>query len=486
MVGEFQRKAYLVGGLGKGGKGYFCLEAGFRERTQDANGLSDYRWEFHVDDLGSGDAEDRIAERVRWEYPRPDMANDGADNDGDGIVDEAGESDPDVGYSFGAAYAVNANCAEDEYRPVVIFGNGYNSDGQKTLLYVLDAESGGIVRVIDTGAAGDNGLSTPALVDVDLDRRVDYAYAGDLNGNVWKFDLTASNPEKWGVAYGVDHNTDGVIDAAHGDEPMPLFRAKGQSITSRPNVMVMHGGCKGQAPGYMVFFGTGRYLGASDRSDVSQQSLYGIWDYGDDDDDGEYLGGLVDRGSGRLSSKLYLVPKRIAEETVSDGAPIRRLDADEIDYETVEDGEDSDGNAANNKTAVKQDNPKQYAGWFFDFPSSSDSPTAPAERVVGEVTIRDGKIVVASYIPDNQPCGGGGDSWLYILTACSGDSPAPSMNEPLVSRRYSGKISSRLSITKDLARPGRDLVLFRDRSGGIQALEMEGENWGKVYWWQSR
>ena len=241
-----------------------------------------------------------------------------------------------------------------------------------------------------------------------------------------------------------------------------------------------------QAPGYMVFFGTGRYLGARDRDDVSQQSLYGIWDYGDDSDDGEYVGQLADRSSGRLSSGLFLVPKRIAEETVSEGAATRRLDADSIDYDMVEDREDSDGISANNESAVQQDNPKQCAGWFIDFPTIADASMAPAERVIGDVTIRDGKIIVASYVPDNQPCGGNGSSWLYVLAACTGDSPLDSKGKPLLSRRYPGRIGNRPMIVKDAANPRRDLILFGDQRGGIQALEMTGENWGKVYWWQSR
>jgi Tfp pilus tip-associated adhesin PilY1 len=106
--------------------------------------------------------------------------------------------------------------------------------------------------------------------------------------------------------------------------------------------------------------------------------------------------------------------------------------------------------------------------------------------VVGDATIRDGKIVVSSYIPDNQPCSSGGSSWLYILKACTGDSPSVSMDEPLASKRYPGRISNRLIVTKDMARPRRDLILFSDQNGGIQSLEMAGENWGKVYWWQNR
>jgi type IV pilus assembly protein PilY1 len=486
MVGEYQRNAYLVGGLGKGGKGYFCLLVGQRERSPDNQTYGDYHWNFHVDDLDSGSSEGDVGELIQWEYPRPDPSNDWMDNDGDGFLDEAGEIDPNLGYSFGQAYAVNANCVEGTYRPVVIFGNGYDSENRKAVLYVLAADSGQIVRIIDTGAAGDNGLSTPALIDVDLDRRVDYAYAGDLKGNLWKFDLTAADPRRWGVAYGVDMDGDGVIDAAHGDLPAPLFQAPGQPISGRPDVMVMHGSCLPQAPGCMVFFGTGRYLGVTDRADVTQQSLFAIWDYGDDSDDSEHLGRLTDRDSGQLSSGLTLYKKQLVSEANQDGAAYRQLSADDIDYALVEDKVDADGYAVNNTSETQKKNPKHYAGWFFDFPLPVDASIASGERVIGNAAIRGGKVIVPSYIPDNRPCSGGGRSWLNILTACNGDPPLDSRNEPIHSRGYQGKTNDRPVVVKDLLEPRQDVILFMDHTGRLLTLKMEGENWGKVYWRQGR
>jgi type IV pilus assembly protein PilY1 len=119
-----------------------------------------------------------------------------------------------------------------------------------------------------------NGLSTPALVDVNLDGLVDYAYAGDLLGNLWKFDLRSTNINEWKVAY----NT-----AADGSgDPAPLFEARNisgfrQPITTRPDVM-RHPLRSRQ--GYLVLFGTGRYLGYDDYLDGGAvQSVYGIWDW---------------------------------------------------------------------------------------------------------------------------------------------------------------------------------------------------------------
>ncbi len=486
MVGDHCRQAYLLGGLGKGGKGYFCLSVGRRERSMGAGGYDSYHWINHVDDIADGSQEEQVAGLVRWEYPRPDPSNDWMDNDADAIVDEPAEDDPNIGYSFSQAYAVNANCSEKAYRPVVIFGNGYSSESQKAVLYVLDAGTGKVIRMIDTGSYGDNGLSTPALIDVDLDRRVDYAYAGDLKGNLWKFDLTAEDPLRWGVAFGNDMNGDGVIDAARGDLPAPLFQAPGQPITGRPDVMVMHGGCLSQAPGFMVFFGTGKYLGVSDRQDPTQQSLYGIWDFGDDSDDSENLGAIEDRPSGRLSSGLFLFPKRIVGETSIDGKIYRRVSSDHIGYELVEDLEDADGCAGNNSSEMKKKNPRHYAGWFLDFPPPAESSNASAERVVGDVLVRRGNIIVPSYVPDNQPCGGGGRSWLNLFAACSADPPLESSGEPLLSIGYDGSISSRPEILKHADDPAKDLILLADHAGQIQIMEVTGENWGRVYWRQSR
>lgn len=225
----------VVGGLGRGGKGYYCLNV-----TGAENLLFD--------------AEFDAASIVKWEYPSI--------------------NDPDLGYTYSDAYIVNS---KDGW--VVIFGNGYESDNGKAVLYVIKLDSDGAIDVVeklDTGV-GDpsvncNGLSTPTLIDVDLDGLVDYGYAGDLLGNMWKFDFTGSTVGSWKVAYDDSSNV-----------PQPLFTARNadgdiQSITSKPDVMRACGGRKG----YLVVYGTGRYLGLEDLADVGTvQSIYGIWDWGD-------------------------------------------------------------------------------------------------------------------------------------------------------------------------------------------------------------
>jgi type IV pilus assembly protein PilY1 len=326
----------------------------------------------NVDNFDDSTSEDAVKTMVQWEYPRADMAADGMDNNGDGTPDEDGETDPDIGYSFSQAYVVKTNATDAAHQWVVIFGNGYDSTGAKAVLYILDL-NGVIIRKIDTGVSGDNGLSTPTIVDVNNDQQVDYAYAGDLQGNMWKFDLTSDDSTYWGIAYGVDADTDGLIDAADGDTPQPLI-ATGQPITAKPDVM-RH--CTEH--GYMVVFGTGKFLHNDDRTDVGQQqTIYGIWDYGDDADDGEYLGSF-NHGTHVLSN---LSGVTLLEQTIVDGQSIggyyyRTFSDNSTNWPT-----DPDDDAGENS------NPSTHAGWYVDFPNISPYE---GERVFKSVQIRDGK-----------------------------------------------------------------------------------------------
>jgi Tfp pilus tip-associated adhesin PilY1 len=288
-----QRHTYLVGGLGRGGRGYYCLLLDVAERKPPVVKTALSRRDPMIDQYGDGTSEEAISRIVQWEYPAVDTANDATDNDGDGIEDEPGETDPHLGYSFGQAYAVNANAPSGSYRPVVIFGNGYDSADGEAVLYILEARNGRILRKINTGAGGRNGLSTPALIDVDLDRRIDYAYAGDLQGNLWKFDLTADDPERWGVASA----------AGSGSSLQPLFQAPGLSISGRPDVMAVNPACDPETSGVMVVFGTGAYTGFGPVR-TRPNAIFGVLDNG----------GLESAASWSVElSSLYLTSGRSGE-----------------------------------------------------------------------------------------------------------------------------------------------------------------------------
>ncbi|HFC0774441.1 TPA: PilC family type IV pilus tip adhesin, partial [Neisseria gonorrhoeae] len=126
-----------------------------------------------------------------------------------------------------------------------------DSQENKTALYVYDLKDtlGTPITKIDV-PGGKGGLSSPTLVDKDLDGTVDIAYAGDRGGNMYRFDLSDSNPDKWSVR--------------------TIFEG-GKPITSAPAVSRL-------ADKRVVIFGTGSDLSEEDVVGKDQQYIYGIFD----------------------------------------------------------------------------------------------------------------------------------------------------------------------------------------------------------------
>jgi Tfp pilus tip-associated adhesin PilY1 len=240
-------------------------------------------------------------------------------------------SDRSMGYSFSRPIIVKTNDSEinngtllEGY--VVIFGNGYDSANGTAVLYILNPMDGTVIRKIDTGVGPLNGLSQPKVIDVDNDLKADYVYAGDLLGNMWKFDLTAgrgnqssfTNPDRctvatqcaqdWQIAFCDEVNVNGDCNATNA-VPKPLFSAgTHQAITAAPDVMY-----HSSQEGYMVIFGTGKFLGLPDIENRDTQSMYGIWDWAPDQYDQGYLGVRVDNVSGPTTiSTLSHAPLRDA------------------------------------------------------------------------------------------------------------------------------------------------------------------------------
>jgi len=159
---------------------------------------------------------------------------------------------------------------------VAVFGNGLNSDRQRAVLFIVDLATGALIKKIDTGVGcaagasgcveGPNGLATAVLVDNSGNGAADTIYAGDYQGNMWRFELTGGSWDK-------------------GNSGAPIFVAKDptgkpQSITSGSYTVANPLG------GTIVVFGTGRYLNPNDADETqiglgtrpALDSLYGIWD----------------------------------------------------------------------------------------------------------------------------------------------------------------------------------------------------------------
>jgi Tfp pilus tip-associated adhesin PilY1 len=226
---------------------------------------------------------------------------------------------------------------------------------------------------------------------------------------------------------------------------MPLFQAKSlagpQPITAKPDVMIHP-----DKEGYMVVFGTGKYLGESDIADTSTQTIYGIWDYGDDVDDSEYLGSFERASTPILSNQpnydvdlqkqddivcdplvttcdgdLFVVGTaslRVTTEYTPNWGTTSKDVADDCLEGIGVDECDPDGYGAN-------PNPVNSAGWYYDLPISG-------ERVVTDTLLRDGKAIVIAYTPEQTPCGSGGSSIIMEMNAGTGarlDKPQFDIND---------------------------------------------------------
>jgi len=230
----------LVGGLGKGGKGIYALDvttvpAAVNTSTSVADESA----------LVVGNNK-----KVLWEF-----------------------TDADMGYSYGAPLIVKTR----KYGWVVVATSGYNNTGSVQdghgVLYVINAQTGALLQKIDTGVGTTTspaGLTQATGYTQDVtDGTIDQVYAGDLLGNVWRFDL--SEPA---VSGGV----------GTGPYPSPTLFATlkdpsgaVQPITTAPRVETDIDST-GLGTLRWVFVGTGQFLSTSDLTSTQQQTMYALRD----------------------------------------------------------------------------------------------------------------------------------------------------------------------------------------------------------------
>ena len=253
------------------------------------------------------------------------------------------EDDPDIGFTFGKPLITRLG----DGTWVAIFGNGYNSQLQKAYLFVVKLETGDILQKIPVGEAGSNGLSGVAGWRDPVDgTRVRRVYAGDLDGTMWRFDF--------------DGDGDGSAKFEDG-----LFEGD-RAITSSPTLAANPSG------GLMVFYGTGKFIEAADRLDVSTDRFYG----------------LRDQNAAIDESELTEI-NVVNAPAEGDQPPQRRLEGD--------------GSGA--------------GGWFVELKIGAEK----GERVlVGPQVGFAGRVNFSTFEPVDDPCEPGGLQRTYLLSAVSG------------------------------------------------------------------
>ncbi|WP_029131954.1 pilus assembly protein [Sedimenticola selenatireducens] len=347
-------KTILIGGLRAGGKGLFALDITAPTGTTEAN----------------------ASDVALWEYTHADL-----------------------GYTFSEVQVGRLNNG----KWAAIFGNGYNSTGDgraKLFIYyldgttptILDTKAGSIVAGSCADISSDcNGLSTPAIVDLNRDGNIDRVYAGDLHGNLWAWDLTLDsgswNPRP---AFGAVAS------------PLPLFKAcestpctttNRQPITSKPAV-AYHPTEDNitTKPNLMVFFGTGQYLVNSDNSFAGLQRFYGVWDGGSGFTSGPPLD-MDDLKAQTITTTIY-----------DNGGPnhevVRTLSANTVKYGV------GPFSATDN-----------HKGWRIDLPTTS-------ERMVVTPSVVGGLVTFNTMIPPaSGMCSQIESGWLMAADLRTGGEP---------------------------------------------------------------
>ncbi|MGZ7457559.1 pilus assembly protein [Pseudomonas sp. Ma2-10] len=209
-------KSLALGGTGAGGRTFYALQ---------------------LFDASAGNVT-----KALWEISAPALAN-----------------TANVFNDLGYAYARPEVARLADGRWAAFISNGYGSNSGVAALYVVDIRDGTLIKkIVVDGAETTNGLSSVKL-RVNSQNVVQAAYGGDLKGRLWKFDLSATAPESWDLAF----------------SRKPLFTTAGgvtQPITAQPLLADNPRG------GTEVFFGTGKFNETADKTNKALQAFYAVWD----------------------------------------------------------------------------------------------------------------------------------------------------------------------------------------------------------------
>ena len=391
---ETPGKNILVGSLGRGGKALFALDV----TNPAAFGANQVLWEF---------------------------------------------TDNDLGLVLGKPIVAKLNNG----RAAVIVGNGVNSANERSVLFVIDLLTGALIRKIDTltgSNAATNGLSSPRGWDLDGNGTVDLIYAGDLLGNVWRFDLSSSVPANWGSSFNVAGLPAALFVATDGQGlRQPITGMIGAGIDARPSDLNF-----GKR---FIFFGTGRYITSGDVTNSAAQSWYG----------------LIDEDS-PIAGRAQLKQRSIDIEAVVGGSPVRAF-----------------------SVAVAGDmNGKR--GWYVDLVSPAAGNTG--ERMIGEHKFFGSVLLASSMIPSIDVCTPGGQGFLNAIDPFTGASLANlffDANNDLVfngldrignDARAIGSISPGINLPSDAILIGNRLV-SSGTSGDIKSLSVNNPiRNGRISW----
>lgn len=261
----------------------------------------------------------------------------------------------DLGYAY--ARPEVARLADGRWAAFI--SNGYGSNSGVAALYVVDIRDGSLIRkIVIDNTETTNGLSSVKL-KVNSQNVVQAAYGGDLKGRLWKFDLSATSTDAWGVAFA----------------GKPLFTTAGgatQPITAQPLL------ADNALGGKEVFVGTGKFNETADKTNKDLQAFYAVWD--------------ADGGSGQITTSNLQAQAVTGIVSGSTGQFIT-TSQNEVTYPTEK-------------------------GWFLPLVYNS---ALTGERVINQASLVLGRIVFTTASVDTtDPCASFGTGKLVELDAFSG------------------------------------------------------------------
>jgi len=280
----------------------------------------------------------------------------------------------------------------------VVFGNGYesaNNTNGKAALFIVDAMEGTLLKSLEVEGVNGiaNGLSTPKLADYNADGVADYAYAGDLQGNVWRFDLLRNGRSDSAPFTTEDDGENAISDFEVAYGGAPLFSAVAntgtnarQPITSAPSLVLHPTGF-----GYLVVFGTGKFFETGDKEGDKSiaQTVYGIWDK-------QTLG--EEASAPNISRSSLQMQDIVTQTTVeADGTTRQGLVL-----------------SANNVRWQASDSAPAQDGWYLNLRQSQ------GEMVVENMSQLGRTIFFQTLIPNDDPCGDGANNWTYAINPFTG------------------------------------------------------------------
>jgi type IV pilus assembly protein PilY1 len=285
----------------------------------------------------------------------------------------------------------------------MIFGNGFGSSTGDAGIFIMTIDPATAAKSFyylstKTGSTtSPNGIAFASPADLDGDHIIDYVYAGDLQGNVWRFDLTSNSESNWTVAT-VSGN------------PAPVFKtAAGQPITTA--IVVAAGApSPGMQPQVMLLFGTGQKVPLTNTSPATfaaaTQSLYGVWDWNmaawDSHSTSQYAS-LGASATGLSTVGYYLTQSNLQAQTVT-------VNSVTLDREIAT-------NAAVCWASQSSCSTHKQFGWYLNLPGTQEQVIYSPELVLQAITVN--TVVPATNNPTS--CASPNDTgFTYVLNAMTG------------------------------------------------------------------